>query len=304
MTHYSAYKGADDLHKMQAALANWIHDAGDCGYCHIGDLPHRIYNGLRGQFPVDEMVHLWWHGDELVGFTLAYPRHEAFDAFISPEHRGGDLERTMLEWSYATTRDWMNRADKADKPIIGDADECDHTRAEVLLSLGFKPQDKPWMYINERTLTDDLPIAALPEGFSIRGVHGEEDAEQLSAVHSGAFNSNWTPERYRDQVMRKPGYTPELERIVVAPDGRFAAFCIIWLDDKNKVGIFEPVGTHADFQRQGLGRALLAHGLRLMHERGMTTAQVGSGTKNPAANGLYRAMGFAPRHTITGYYRL
>ena len=53
------YKNADDLAAMQSALAAWIHDAGMCGYCHVGDVPHRIFNGLRGRYPIEDMVWLW-----------------------------------------------------------------------------------------------------------------------------------------------------------------------------------------------------------------------------------------------------
>ena len=68
---------------------------------------------------------------------------------------------------------------------------------------------------------------------------------------------------YRDRVMLKPGYQPEHEIIVVAADGRLAAFTTIRLDNLNNVGLFEPVGTRPVFQRRGLARAMLL--LSLIH---------------------------------------
>jgi mycothiol synthase len=297
------FQGAADLAAMQAALAGWIMGAGNCGYCHIGDLPHRIYNGLRGRYPTEALVRLWRAGGTVLAFSLSSPRMSGFDAFVSPDHRGGALEREVLTWGYETTRRWMDREGKNDSAVITDVDDGDETRSALLLELGFQPDNAPWLVVNERSLDGDLPEIVLPEGYHIRGAVGDEDAEQLAAVHSGAFGSSWTAEIYREEVMHKPGYTPELERVVVAPDGRFAAFCLIWLDERNRLGLFEPVGTHEAFQRMGLGRALLASGLHLMRERGMERAQVCSETDNAASSGLYGAMGFEPLYRVASYLR-
>ncbi len=298
---YHTYQGADDLIAMQQALAGWIHERGNCGYCHIGDLPHRIYNGLRGRYPRNEMIRLWYLDGQLVGFALVYPRHGSYDAFISPAHRASAFENEVLGWADVTLRAWMDGEGTQEKAVMTDVDECDVARANCLIALGYQPDDTPWIAINERQIVTDLPDVVLPEGYTIRSAVGEADAAGLAAVHSGAFGSNWTADLYRDEVMRKPGYNPTLEHVVVAPDGTFAAFCITWLDSTNGIGLFEPVGTHKAYQRKGLGRALMAHGLQFMRQRGMQVAQVGSETDNAASNALYRAIGFEPKYSVTSY---
>jgi ribosomal protein S18 acetylase RimI-like enzyme len=80
--------------------------------------------------------------------------------------------------------------------------------------------------------------------------------------------------------------------VVRSPDGRGAAACVIWLDPINKVGMFEPVGTHPAFQKMGLGKAVMREGLRRMKAAGMTNASVGTGADNVAAIALYRSLGF------------
>jgi GNAT superfamily N-acetyltransferase len=67
---------------------------------------------------------------------------------------------------------------------------------------------------------------------------------------------------------------------------------VIWLDPINKVGMFEPVGTHPAFQKMGLGKAVMREGLRRMKAAGMTNASVGTGADNVAAIALYRSLGF------------
>jgi len=60
----------------------------------------------------------------------------------------------------------------------------------------------------------------------------------------------------------------------------------------NRVGLFEPVATHPDFQGQGLGKAVMAEGLHRMQAAGMTRAIVGFDPNNKAALALYTALGF------------
>jgi GNAT superfamily N-acetyltransferase len=103
--------------------------------------------------------------------------------------------------------------------------------------------------------------------------------------------------------MASPIYRQERELVVVAPDGRFAAFCTLLLDADNQIGMFEDVGTHADFLRLGLGRALLYAGMHRLRLRGMTTALMPYQPPevNEAAAGLYAQVGFTPQYICWGY---
>jgi GNAT superfamily N-acetyltransferase len=68
----------------------------------------------------------------------------------------------------------------------------------------------------------------------------------------------------------------------------------MWLDEVNRTAEFEPVGTHRDFRRQGIGTALLWHGMLLAREAGareMTVPCLGA-PGHPEAKGLYYGVGF------------
>ena len=98
----------------------------------------------------------------------------------------------------------------------------------------------------------------------------------------------------------------EYEFVVVAPDGRFAAFTNIWIDEVNRSLLFELVGTHSDFRRRGLAKALMLHLLRLMPvERGIECAYVchEPPDKNLASTALYASIGFKKLHDIYKYTR-
>ena len=78
-----------------------------------------------------------------------------------------------------------------------------------------------------------------------------------------------------------------------APDGRGASACTIWLDPVNRIGLFEPVATHPDFQGRGLGKAVIAEGLRRLRAAGMDRAILGFDPDNTAARALYSSLGFS-----------
>jgi ribosomal protein S18 acetylase RimI-like enzyme len=101
--------------------------------------------------------------------------------------------------------------------------------------------------------------------------------------------------------MRSPAYVPDHDLVAFDPGGRVAAFCVIWADPDNRVGLFEPVGAHPDFQRRGLGKAVMAEGLRRMRKEGLLSAIVGAEYDNPAALGLYRSLGFRIVNRICTY---
>ncbi len=104
--------------------------------------------------------------------------------------------------------------------------------------------------------------------------------------------------------MASPAYVPELDLVTESPDGQFASFCMCWLDPVNRVGLFEPVGTHPDFQRLGLGKAVMLEGLRRMQTGGMQTAIVGAESDNLAAQSLYRSMGFQAVNRLWTYRKV
>jgi mycothiol synthase len=101
--------------------------------------------------------------------------------------------------------------------------------------------------------------------------------------------------------MEKPGYEPERELVVEAPDGRIAAFTIYWLDGRNRSGHFEPVGTHAYFRRLGLARAAMLEAMRRMAAAGMRTVTITHDAENRPARRLYESLGFRKRYETYGF---
>jgi mycothiol synthase len=296
------YAGVDDLRRMQGLVADSIQLAGDCGYMHVGDIPHRIYNGNRRQPNPDPAAYIQlWENESgmLLGFSILYPQRKDFDFQVHAKHRGGELESNIVSEAITQILQMMQQYNIEGDALAIDIFEGDTPRIEAAEKIGFV-QDELTFYLTGLSLDEPIADIVLPEGFTIRSAAGIHEAEALGKVHSSAFNSGWTPEAYQT-VMQSPGFVIENELVVVTPTGDFAAFTINWFDDLNKTALFEPVGVHEDYQRQGLGRALMTYALHRMKARGIETAFVAHEADNPASTGLYAAMGFREEYRILSY---
>jgi ribosomal protein S18 acetylase RimI-like enzyme len=162
----------------------------------------------------------------------------------------------------------------------------------MMLEHGFLPQEARTLRY-ARLLNEPIPECQLPEGFSIRHTTGEQEVEQLVALHRSAFGTDNMTVEQRLAMMHSPQYVQEMDLVVVAPAGELAAFCVCGFEDREKgVGYTDPIGTSARFQRRGLGRAVLSHGLQLLKSAGAVTAGLGTSSANTAMQRLAESAGF------------
>ncbi|MDA0563310.1 GNAT family N-acetyltransferase [Streptomonospora sp. S1-112] len=142
-----------------------------------------------------------------------------------------------------------------------------------------------------------LPRPVLPAGFTARPLRGEADLERRVALHREVWHpSAVTVDSYRNVRAAWP-YREDLDWVVEAPGGAFAANCLVWWDEYNRVGELEPVGTAPAFRRAGLGRAVCLAALHALRALGAEEAVVYPVENHPnaeAALPLYRGLGFAP----------
>jgi ribosomal protein S18 acetylase RimI-like enzyme len=102
----------------------------------------------------------------------------------------------------------------------------------------------------------------------------------------------------RRAMMSVPDYDPALDLVAVAPDGCLAGFCVCGIPAEENAatgrsdGYTDPIGVHPDFQGQGLARALLLTGLRLLRECGVDRAVFGTSSENAAMQAAARSAGF------------
>jgi mycothiol synthase len=287
-----------DMPELQRSFSEWIAEAGWCGYGHTGELPHRIYENLRGRRPVGELVHVWEDSGRIAGIAINVLHGVAFDVFTAPWLRGSDAERRMLLSAAETTTRLMD--DSAGPFVLTDVYGCDDQRIRLVTSLGFS-RYRIWENVTGRDLLGAIPQPE-PGPFWLRSAR-LDDADQLAAARNHSFDENWTGDQYRQAVMEKPGYDPRREIVAEAPDGRIASYAVYWLDEPNQIGHFEPVGTHRSFQRRGLARAVMLHAMRQLQEQSMTQVTVHYLAENLPAHRLYESVGFKKRYETLGFRR-
>jgi ribosomal protein S18 acetylase RimI-like enzyme len=217
-------------------------------------------------------------------------------------------DRGLLEWD--VRRDRLDLLDQ----ILADPDarttvafEDDDEVCAALERNGFTQAGEanvnrqgPLMHFNWRDLTEAPEPAVLPDGFRCRTVESSDLAERV-AIHRDVWAPSLVTESSFANVQASWPYRASLDCVVEAPDGRFAAYCLIWADDENRVGELEPVGVREEFRRRGLGSAVCTFALRRLHEEGGRQAIVYCATD--AACGLYESIGFRRHATAVGYSR-
>ena len=283
-----SYQGSDDLHAMMDLLSEGRQAINGTYYVHPGDLQWWLFYTDTPPEVWQSQIRLWMENDRLIGWTLLSLDDDAFDVYTIPSLRGDPRESEML----AKAVEEMSQLDQIQTVWVAEDDEV---RVRWLEERGFAIAENYFVCF-KRSLSGPLDGPPLPDGFYLRSSRGdEEDARLRSVASHAAFGSKKSFDEYWPRTwrfMQSPVYVPEHEIFVMAPNREIAAYCIIWMDEVSKVGHFEPVGTHPDFQRKGLGKSLLFEGLRRLKAAGMTEADVCTNYDNPAAIRLYESVGF------------
>jgi mycothiol synthase len=148
-----------------------------------------------------------------------------------------------------------------------------------------------------RNLSEPIPEPELPQGFIIRPIAGVEEAAAVASTHRAAFGTDYMTTENRLAIMNSSEYDPSLDLVVVAPDGTIATYCSCSVNELEKTGDTDPVATHPQYQRMGLARALVLSGMRLLKERGMKSAHLGTSGENIAMQKTAQSVGFNLEYT-------
>lgn len=306
------YQNEGDLRSIQAAVAEWIALAGFRGYMNVSDMALRLFMGNRKYDP-GEIVRLWEDADgRVVGCAMVYPPWNSYEVLLHPDYRQHALETNILDWAEREIVHQMMRTPRDNRAIFLHVFDGDTVRSALLEQRHYF-RERHIETISICPLDAPIPPQQHPDGFSIRTVEGEQDADQLVACFNDSFGLHWTAEDYRG-FMRSPAYSGLTEMVVVAPDGRFASSCILLPDARNRTVMVENVGTGIEFRRMGLAKALLYAGMQRMQAQGFTAAMVPHATEhhdNPsdltlavrASTALYTSAGFHPTYAIYQYNR-
>lgn len=237
---------------------------------HIGDLSWRRYQHLGKLREV--RLRLWYEGRATVAWGWLWRDQGDLDFEVHPERL--DVLPEIIAWARPRTVWALDRR----RELTG-----------IIVGLGYAPSDERGFEHHVREIRGEIEDPRLPIGYTLRTVARGELAKRVT-VHRSAFAPSRVVPRSYSLVMRAWPYRRDLDYVVEAPNGDFAAFCLAWLDEANGVGLLEPVGTHADHRRKGLATAVCLGALRSLARVGATHAVVNSRSGSVATK-LYEGVG-------------
>jgi ribosomal protein S18 acetylase RimI-like enzyme len=279
---------------MQSIVsAAWNSDHRPLVPCTVGDLEWWVAGAGPGA-DLSSSVRIWTYDDQPIGWGWIKPPWY-LEWFVRVD-LAPDRQRSIRDGIIG----WLDQAVSA-----GNADAAgDHSparptawaadgwpEADDLRDRGFVPAGTVLTQFVQ-SVDHLVREPALPPGYAVRGLTGPSEIPARVEVHRAAFGpSKMTVEKY-ELLVTLDHYAYDRDLVVVAPDGSFAAFTMCWLDPEAAIGEFEPVGTHPDHRRLGLGRAVNTAGLRRLRELGARDVMVFSERSNAASEALYRSVGF------------
>ena len=275
-------------------------------YIHTGDLNWWLFYPPFGS---DLFSHtLLWddpaRSGSLLGWMMVDPTWPSFEVFLQPDLLGTALAGEI--YVYAEEQAFARSTAGPDKPIHKMwVSETDNYQRQHLESRGYSLA--LWNMAFELSLDQPVPTPSLPDGNTLRPCRGLPELEQRAAAQYAAFGGTVPMEQYLNRFrtfFASQAYAQALDMVVASPDGRIAAFCIAWSDEVTRTAHFEPVGTHPDFQRQGLGKAVLRGALQRLQQQGMLQATVVTPKNNTPAVALYLSVGFEPLNRLGHYTKV
>jgi ribosomal protein S18 acetylase RimI-like enzyme len=294
------YAGERDLPAMLDLLVEGRAQTDDWRYPHVGDLLFWFFMVVRHLDPYQH-IRLWQDGERLVGYAML-GEDPAFDCQALPEYAWRGIEEAALDWAEALVAGLrVSHAQHWSGPLVSGARQDDARRIAFLERRGFRPGGQFSEVNLICSLEEPIPDIPIPAGCKvcsmaeIAGRTGSAEISSRAAAHREVWQP-WTVGNVSDEdyacFMRLPGYRPDLDVVALAPDGAIAAYVNGWIDPRNRIGDFGPVGARPAYRRQGLTRLVLVECLRRMRSYGMNRVSVSTGVANTPAIRLYESVGF------------
>lgn len=237
--------------------------------------------------PFEQVMTIWEADGQIIAVQQPDDWNET-RLHIDPRFRTPSLEDEML----AQAEEHLPRRD-GERTLYVPAFSSDTLRHQVLARRGYARQHGR-VHHWSRDLDAPLPEAPVASGYTVRSMgdlseHPARSWASWRAFHSdepdGAYDGDFS--WYRN-VQSSALYRRDLDMVAVAPSGEIAAFCTIYYDDYTRSAVCVLVGTAAEHQRRGLGRAAMYEGLRRAQALGCTRAFANA--YDPPADALYGSM--------------
>jgi GNAT superfamily N-acetyltransferase len=288
------YQCEEDYWRIRSFLreVSFLNDQHDYSWCLLRwDYWRWHVNMNIFHLSLEKVVTLWEMDGRIVAMLnpdspgeAFFQLHPGYRDFVSMAEMLDVAEQELFKTNESGKKEllvWVNAADERTKTLFT---ERGYIRSK------FKAE-----HMRSRFFTQPIPASVPPSGYTVRALGDESELPARSWLSWKAFHPDEPDEKYQGwewykNIQRVPLYRRDLDIVAVAPDGELAAFCTVWFDDVTRTAVFEPVGTHPDHQKRGLGKAVMSEGLRRAEKLGATLATVSSYSEG--AHALYHSEGF------------
>ncbi|NHI90312.1 MAG: GNAT family N-acetyltransferase [Candidatus Thorarchaeota archaeon] len=287
------YHYDDDIDEARRFLGNIF----NLSKKHYALVPSRLENERHGpcgseeEREDDSRIRIWEYMDENSALIAALTLFESNGYFwinVHPDHE--NLVRKLIP---AVEEQWkqMRKNDEEELKIGTPVPVSFKSRIKVLQE--FEYEDGGVCEHNQVWPNDTPPpVFQAPEGYIVRHVKLPEDFEPYSEVVNTVFSHCGMTEKLAMLYTEAGFYHDELDLVTEAPDGSFASFVTVRIDPLTRMAELEPVGTHPDHRRRGLGKAVCAEGIRRVQKYNPTCIVILGAAPTEAAAKLYESLGF------------
>ena len=237
--------------------------------------------------PIEKVTSMWESEDGKIIAVLHPIGGGEIRLHIHPQYRSQGLEDIML----AHAEEFLSEKTQPGRSVVFIPVFIDDTmRQGVLVRRGYAKTggiSHHW----RRDLDASIPDISAADGYSIRSMGTIDEHPARSWASWRAFHNDEPDENYDgdwswyQNIQSAPLYRRDLDIVAVSPQGKIAAFCTIYYDDHTRSAICVLVGTAAEHQRRGLGKAVMFEGMWRLKKMGCT--RVFATAYDPPANGLY-----------------
>lgn len=270
----------EQVYSINKNQQNWLSARWEYAAYFINPLCH-----LMGKSEWENSIRIWETSEGVIVGVVSTEDAESTFIQIHPDYRF--IEEDMMVWA---EENLALPADEGNaKRITIWAHDKDKLRQSILTKRGYR-KSEDFEYLRWQRLDKEIPDFELPEGYSIRSLEDGVDIFDKCETVAKAFKSSGLPLEVYREMQRAPLYRKDLDIVSIYKDDTIASFCTVWFEEKNRIGVFEPAGTHPDHQRKGLRKAVLIEGLKRLKALGAEIAYVGS--YGEATGYFYESAGF------------
>jgi hypothetical protein len=225
---------------------------------------------------------LWEYQNELVGIACydMYPG----ECFISVKNSFSLLLPEMINYS----EEYLSEKDNGKTSLSISIIDKEIEKKELLEKNGYeKIKSEP---VTVFSYDNPFPYQILPEGFSAISLEDENDFRKINDCLWYGFDHGPEPDPDDDFDSRMlmqsgPNFRKDLTTVIKAPNGEYACFAGMWLDEQNNYAYLEPLATVPKYRRMGLAAFALVEGMKKTKELGAKFCFGGTGE-------FYHSIGF------------